>query len=142
MATQTAAEGDGVTAEQILASARAMAPSIAARSQEIEELRRLPEDLVADLRAAAFFRMGRSRAKGGPQMTLPQHLEVIEVLAVADPSVGWCVKIGTDSGIIAPRFRSRRDRPWRSWPRAPGATAPRPSSNSYARLRRSRRARR
>ncbi len=90
-----------LTAEQILANARAMAPAIAARSQEIEALRRLPADLVAELRAAGFFRMGRSRAKGGPQMTLMQHLEVIEVLARADPSVGWCVKIGTDSGLLA-----------------------------------------
>lgn len=100
MASQAAAS-DGLTAEAILANARAMAPAIADRSAEIEALRRLPDDLVAQLRAAGFFRMGRSRAKGGPQMTLPQHLEVIEVLAQADPSVGWCVKIGTDSGIIA-----------------------------------------
>jgi alkylation response protein AidB-like acyl-CoA dehydrogenase len=98
----TAAEsGATITAERILANARALAPAIAARSQEIDALRRLPADLVAELRAAGFFRMGRSRAKGGPQMTLPQHLGVIEVLAEADPSVGWCVKIGTDSGIIA-----------------------------------------
>ncbi|MEO6040825.1 MAG: acyl-CoA dehydrogenase family protein [Croceibacterium sp.] len=88
-------------AAQILANARAMAPAIAARSEEIEALRRLPADLVADLRAAGFFRMGRSRAKGGPQISLPEHLEVIEVLAHADPSVGWCVKIGTDSGLLA-----------------------------------------
>jgi alkylation response protein AidB-like acyl-CoA dehydrogenase len=85
----------------MLQNAREMAPVIAARSAEIEALRRLPADLVADLRTAGFFRMGRSRAKGGPQMTLPQHLEVIEVLAHADPSVGWCVKIGTDSGLLA-----------------------------------------
>jgi alkylation response protein AidB-like acyl-CoA dehydrogenase len=90
-----------LTAGQILANARAMAPAIAARSEEIEALRRLPTDLVAELRAAGFFRMGRSRARGGPQMTLPQHLAVIEVLAHADPSVGWCVKIGTDSGLLA-----------------------------------------
>jgi alkylation response protein AidB-like acyl-CoA dehydrogenase len=92
---------DELTAERILANARDMAPAIVARSEEIEALRRLPADLVADLRAAGFFRMGRSRAKGGPQLTLPQHLEVIEVLAQADPSVGWCVKIGTDSGLLA-----------------------------------------
>jgi indole-3-acetate monooxygenase len=90
-----------LNAEQILDKAREMAPVIAARSEEIERLRRLPADLVAELRAAGFFRMGRSRAKGGPQMTLPQHLAVIEVLAHADPSVGWCVKIGTDSGLLA-----------------------------------------
>jgi alkylation response protein AidB-like acyl-CoA dehydrogenase len=90
-----------LSAAQILANAHAMAPAIAARSEEIEALRRLPADLVADLRAAGFFRMGRSRTKGGPQMTLPQHLEVIEALAHADPSVAWCVKIGTDSGLLA-----------------------------------------
>jgi alkylation response protein AidB-like acyl-CoA dehydrogenase len=92
---------EALTAQRILQNAREMAPVIAARSAEIEVLRRLPADLVADLRTAGFFRMGRSRAKGGPQMTLPQHLEVIEVLAHADPSVGWCVKIGTDSGLLA-----------------------------------------
>ncbi|MEO6151760.1 MAG: acyl-CoA dehydrogenase family protein [Croceibacterium sp.] len=90
-----------LTAAQILANVQALAPAIAARSEEIERLRRLPPDLVADLRAAGVFRMGRSRAKGGPQMTVPQHLEVIEALAYADPSVGWCVKIGTDSGLLA-----------------------------------------
>ena len=90
-----------LTAEAILANAHHMAPAIAARSAEIESLRRLPGDLVADLRAAGFFRMGRARAKGGPQMTLAQHLEVIEVIARADPSTAWCVKIGTDSGLLA-----------------------------------------
>src|SRR5688572_25600813 len=104
MATAVSSADDApgsLGAERILANAREMAPAITARSEEIEALRRLPADLVADLRAAGFFRMGRSRAKGGPQMTLPQHLEVIEVLAYADPSVGWCVKIGTDSGLLA-----------------------------------------
>jgi alkylation response protein AidB-like acyl-CoA dehydrogenase len=90
-----------MTADGILGNARAMAPALAARSEEIEALRHLPADLVAELRTAGFFRMGRSRTKGGPQMSLMQHLEVIEVLAEADPSVAWCVKIGTDSGIIA-----------------------------------------
>ena len=101
MASQVIGNSDGPGAAAILANARAMSPAIAARSEEIEALRRLPDDLVTDLRTAGFFRMGRSRAKGGPQMSLPQHLEVIELLAEADPSVGWCVKIGTDSGIIA-----------------------------------------
>jgi alkylation response protein AidB-like acyl-CoA dehydrogenase len=96
-----AAAAGSLTAAQILANARAMAPAITARSLEVEALRRLPSDLVDELRAAGFFRMGRSRAKGGPQMTLVEHLEVIEVLAHADPSVGWCVKIGTDSGLLA-----------------------------------------
>ncbi|MBT2133402.1 hypothetical protein KK137_03550 [Croceibacterium sp. LX-88] len=97
----SSADAGSLTAERILQNARDMAPSIAARSEEIEALRRLPDDLVADLRKAGFFRMARSRAKGGPQMSLPQQLQVMEVLAHADPSVGWCVKIGADSGLLA-----------------------------------------
>lgn len=96
-----AAAAGSLSAEDILANARALAPAIAARSEEIEALRRLPTDLVAELRAAGLFRMARSRAKGGPQMSLPQQLAAIEVIARADPSAGWCVKIGTDSGFIA-----------------------------------------
>ena len=100
MATAAKA-GNDLSAQQILANAHALAPAIRARSNEIEALRRLPADLVEVLRDAGFFRMGRSREKGGPQMTLAEHLQVIEVLAEADPSVGWCVKIGTDSGLLA-----------------------------------------
>ena len=101
MATAACNDAGVLTAERILANARELTPTIAARSGEIEALRRLPADLVAELRTAGFFRMGRARAKGGPQMNLRQHLEVIEILAQADPSVGWCVKIGTDSGLLA-----------------------------------------
>lgn len=95
------AADDEFTAETILANVKALAPAIAARSEEIEKLRRLPDDLVAELKAAGVFRMARSRAKGGPQMSLPQQMRVIEELAYADSSVGWCVKIGADSGLIA-----------------------------------------
>lgn len=95
------ADTEDLSPARILANARAMAPAIAARSEEIEALRRLPADMVADFRAAGFFRMARSHAKGGPQMSLPRQLEVIEIVSRADPSAGWCVKIGVDSGIIA-----------------------------------------
>ncbi|KRA83045.1 acyl-CoA dehydrogenase family protein [Altererythrobacter sp. Root672] len=102
MATALSSTDAGsLTAERILQNAHDMAPPIAARSEEIEALRRLPDDLVDELRKAGFFRMARSRGKGGPQMSLPQQLRVMEVLAHADPSVGWCVKIGADSGLLA-----------------------------------------
>lgn len=85
----------------ILANVRALTPAIAARSEEIEKLRRLPDGLVAELKQAGVFRMARSRAKGGPQLTLVEQMRVIEELSYADSSVGWCVKIGADSGLIA-----------------------------------------
>jgi alkylation response protein AidB-like acyl-CoA dehydrogenase len=88
-------------AKEIFANVSALRPAISGRSQEIEQLRRLPDDLVAELKAAGVFRMARSRARGGPQMSLPEQMRVIEELAYADSSVGWCVKIGADSGLIA-----------------------------------------
>jgi alkylation response protein AidB-like acyl-CoA dehydrogenase len=101
MATSAAAGHEGFSAGTILANVRRLGPAIAARSAELEELRRLPDDLVAELKRAGVFRMARSRAKGGPQLALVEQFRVIEELAYHDSSVAWCVKIGADSGLIA-----------------------------------------
>ncbi|HUL83005.1 MAG TPA: acyl-CoA dehydrogenase family protein [Gammaproteobacteria bacterium] len=90
-----------LTAEQILANARALAPEIAARAPECAALRHLPRDLVDKLKAAGCFRVMFPKSWGGPEMPLPMQLEMIEVLARADASVAWCVKIGSDSGLFA-----------------------------------------
>ncbi|HET7130688.1 MAG TPA: acyl-CoA dehydrogenase family protein, partial [Gammaproteobacteria bacterium] len=90
-----------LTSEQILANARALAPEIAARAPEAVALRRLPRDLVDKLKAAGCFRVMFPKAWGGPEMPLPQQLELVELLAHADAAVAWCVKIGSDSGLFA-----------------------------------------
>jgi alkylation response protein AidB-like acyl-CoA dehydrogenase len=90
-----------LTAERILANARALVPEIAARASEAAALRRLPRDLVDKLKAAGCFRVMFAKAEGGPEMPLPMQLEMIEVLAHADAAVAWCVKIGSDSGLFA-----------------------------------------
>ena len=87
--------------EEILAGATDLVPMIAKRSAEIENLRRLPEDLVLSLRDAGCFRMAMPSEWGGPDLTSMQQLEGIEELSRADASVGWCVMIGLDSGIYA-----------------------------------------
>jgi alkylation response protein AidB-like acyl-CoA dehydrogenase len=40
------------------------------------------------------------RAWGGPELDPLTQIRVIEALAVADGSVGWCAMIGCDSGYI------------------------------------------
>jgi alkylation response protein AidB-like acyl-CoA dehydrogenase len=92
---------DSLTADQILANARALAPEIAARAPEAAALRRLPRDLVDQLKAAGCFRIMFPKTWGGPEMPLPMQLELIETLAHADAAVAWCVKIGSDSGLFA-----------------------------------------
>lgn len=88
-------------AQVMLEAARALFPVISARSTEIEQLRRLPADLVALLRAEGMFSMAMPRTRGGPQLSLTEQILVIEALSRADSSVGWCVKIGGDSGYFA-----------------------------------------
>ncbi|MHC0429395.1 acyl-CoA dehydrogenase family protein [Streptomyces sp. O3] len=86
---------------EILARARALAPRLRERSEEIERARRLPDDVVELLRAAGVFRMGFSREWGGPELTSIEQTEVIEAIAYGDASAGWCAMIGMDTGLYA-----------------------------------------
>jgi len=90
-----------LTAEQVLANARALAPEIHSRAAEFAVLRRLPRDIVDKLKAAGCFRVMFPKTWGGPEMPFPMQLELIEVLAYADAATAWCVKIGSDSGLFA-----------------------------------------
>lgn len=90
-----------LTPEEILSNARALVPEIRRRADEIAKLRKLPSDLVEKLRAAGVFRISMPKSWGGPEMPLPQQIELMELLAEADASVSWCVKIGSDSGVFA-----------------------------------------
>lgn len=89
-----------LTSEQILANARALIPEIQRRASESARLRRLPADLVEKLKLAGVFRIMFSKSWGGPEMPLPQQVELLETLAYGDPSVAWAVKIGSDSGYF------------------------------------------
>ena len=93
-----------MTAADIRAAAQALAPEIEARADQIAELRRLPPDLVQKLKAAGAYRMLMPRAWGGPEMTPREQCEVIEIYGRVDPSVGWCVMIGSDSGFFVGYF--------------------------------------
>ncbi len=80
--------------ERILDAVGGLAPVIAARAGEIEEARRLPPDLLADLTAAGCFRMLLPRSHGGAGVDLATSMRVYEELGRADASVAWTVGIG------------------------------------------------
>jgi alkylation response protein AidB-like acyl-CoA dehydrogenase len=84
----------------IAAAVHALVPSIVSRSDEIEEARRLPLDLVDQLRRAGCFRMVVPRRLGGAGADLPAHARLIRELARADGSVGWTVMIGSSGPVI------------------------------------------
>src|SRR5688572_23876094 len=89
--------GSNGLAQQI----NALLPRIRARREEIENARRLPRDLVEELSATGVFRMAVPRAPGGEEADPLDVLRVIEIVAAADGSTGWCTMISVGSGVIA-----------------------------------------
>ena len=87
--------------DDIMGRVRRLLPQIRERVQEIEDLRRLPTDLVESLRECGLFRTAMPAEWGGPELTSMDQLELVEELAKADGSVAWCAMIGMDSGIYA-----------------------------------------
>jgi indole-3-acetate monooxygenase len=90
-----------LTSAEILANARALVPEISARAAEAARARRVLPDLAEKLRAAGVFRIMFPKDLGGPEMPFPQQIELMETLSYADASVGWAVKINSDSGYFA-----------------------------------------
>jgi alkylation response protein AidB-like acyl-CoA dehydrogenase len=87
------------TGAEILARAKALAPIVRKRAEEIERTRHLPADVVEMMREAGIFRMCFSRGWGGPELTSMEQAEVVEALSYGDASVGWCAMIGANAGI-------------------------------------------
>ena len=83
------------TTAPVLAAVAELAPRLAARAAETEAGRRVPPDLVEDLREAGCFRMLLPRSHGGDELDLVTGMRVLEELARADASVGWIVAIGS-----------------------------------------------
>jgi indole-3-acetate monooxygenase len=84
----------------ILHAAIALAPRILASAEEIEQARRIPTSIVAAMKDAGIFGMSMPRVWGGPELDALTQFRVLEALAMADGSVGWCAMINCDGGYI------------------------------------------
>lgn len=87
--------------ETILARARAAAETIAPLSNEIEQGRRLPALAVDALVRAGVFKLLVPSAYGGAQAHPATMVAVIEEIAKADGSAGWCTMVGATSGLMS-----------------------------------------
>ena len=96
-------EGPPLSGAEILQNARELAERVRSKdlAAEYDRLRRLPDDIVAEVRAAGIMRMNMPRIWGGPEMNPMEQVEVIEALARADASIAWCSFIWCDSGIYS-----------------------------------------
>jgi indole-3-acetate monooxygenase len=90
---------DTMTVETVLQGVRHLVPSISDRANEIEAGRRVPLDLIDELRAAGCFRLVRPASHGGLEASIADAMRALESLARADASVAWTVMIGAGSWI-------------------------------------------
>jgi len=87
--------------DTLRAHARDLSARIASAAPEIEQQRRVPPALVADLACAGLFRMLVPRDAGGLEVEPGAMLDVLEEIARGDGSAGWAVMIGATTGVIA-----------------------------------------
>jgi indole-3-acetate monooxygenase len=87
---------------RLLSDIRALAPEITARAAEIEAGRRIPLDLVEELRSIGIFRALAPRSHGGLELDMPAAIAIVEELCRIDGSIGWITMIGMGSASFAP----------------------------------------
>ncbi len=79
--------------EEVLARVRALLPALAARVHEAAELRRLPDETVADLGRAGLFRLLQPARWGGAEVDPGVFFEAQLTLATVCPSTAWVMGV-------------------------------------------------
>lgn len=102
--------------DDFLAAARALAPSIGAARAEMDALRRIPDDLAARVAASGAYQLFLPASLGGPQVDPITAFEVVEELARAEGSVGWCVLLSNGGALFTGHFTPEAGREMFGWP--------------------------
>jgi alkylation response protein AidB-like acyl-CoA dehydrogenase len=74
-----------------VARALALAPQIAAASDDIEKGRQVTDEVMAALHDQAMFKMLLPRSIGGGEATPMEYTKVLEAIGAADASTAWCL---------------------------------------------------
>lgn len=99
-----------IEATKVLAAARDLSGVISSRAGDTESGRRLPADLLGQLKQAGFFRMFVPRSHGGYELDLRTGNDVLETVARADGATGWTVMLGSEAPhLLALLSRERFD---------------------------------
>src|SRR5579871_1516596 len=84
-------------AERLVGAATELRPTIRSYQAQIEQERRLPTPLVAQLKEAGLYRMLVPQQFGGTQVDLPSFFRALALVAEGDGAVGW--NLATSSAI-------------------------------------------
>lgn len=72
---------------------------IARRSNEIENARKLPQDIADRMSLDGLYHVCTPREYGGSGLSPRTYAEIVEILAGADASAAWCAFIGITSSF-------------------------------------------
>ena len=86
---------------EMVAAAKALRPHIIAARDEMDRTYRLPPSLVSAMDEAGLFRTYMPSALGGYELDPISAFRVIEEVARADGSVGWCCFIAGSIGMFS-----------------------------------------
>lgn len=89
MAAEVLVQQRTPSAECLVGRAQAMIPQLAARRRDTERARRIPDDVIAAMADAGFFRVLQPERWGGFEMSPVVFYDVQMALAQGDMSVGW-----------------------------------------------------
>ena len=85
----------GLSPKDLITAAKSIAPEIAANRERIEAERQLPPGLAAKMAEKQLFGLYVPKELGGPETDPITAFHVVEEIAQADGSAGWCVFNGT-----------------------------------------------
>ena len=85
----------------VLTAVKEVGPLIASRSEEIEQARGLPLDVVEMMKATGVFRMFVPDELNGPGVAAEESLRVLEEIAYHDGAAGWCAMISGTTSLLS-----------------------------------------
>ena len=74
---------------ELLERASAMYPVLRERAERCAELRKVPDDTIAEMEAAEFFKVTQPKEFGGLEMPYYVFCELVMEIAKGCPSSGW-----------------------------------------------------
>jgi len=92
------------TAADILANVRALTPVVREEADATQAQAFLTDRMREALRAAGAYRVGFSRRRGGPEMSLTDQTRMVESVATADAGIAWNVAVLAATGFYAGRL--------------------------------------
>ena len=92
------------TRDEMISSARELLPRLKNRAEDTEDLRRLPDETIAELRDKGIHKLFTPKKYGGYEMPWGTHVDVSRTLGQACGSTGWVSSVVFTHTFLFGRF--------------------------------------